>query len=209
MSEKEKYWSRYADNFEDLNNYVVGKSDMNIILKKVSELKKLKNTLELGCGNGTYSIALANNVDKLLATDFSDEMVNVTKSRLQSFSNITVEKANCFVLPYATNSFDTIFMANLLHIVSEPEKVITESKRVLKSGGKIIVLDLGMEGMTIFNKIGMIYRYLKTYGKPPVTSQKLTLKKIKNMLENENSTIIEATLLGNKTKATFVSAIAN
>ena len=57
--EKEKYWSKFADDFEELNNYVVGKSDMDIILNELSKQKNLGNTLELACGSGTYSELLA------------------------------------------------------------------------------------------------------------------------------------------------------
>lgn len=117
MIQKEIYWSRFADDFEERNNYVIGKADLDAMLAKLSKLKELKNVLELGCGNGTYSRIIAKNADQLLATDFSDEMANASEVRLKSISNITVEKANCFNLPYADNSFDTIFMANLLHIV--------------------------------------------------------------------------------------------
>ena len=207
----ETYWSRFANDFEERNNYVVGKSDMRIILNEVSKQKGLKSTLELGCGNGTYSKELAKNADKLLATDFSDEMINIAKSKLQSFSNIKVEKADCFNLQYSENNFDTLFMANLLHIIPNPEKAIIESKRVLKKSGKIIVIDLGMEGMTIFNKAGMLYRYLKTYGKPPSKKQGqiLTVKKIRIILENIGFKIKEAKIIGNKSKAAFVSATVN
>lgn len=207
--EKEKYWSRFADDFEELNNYVVGKSDMDVILNKLSKQKDLKNILELGCGNGTYSKMLAKEADKLLATDFSEEMVNAAKTRLNSISNIKVENANCFNPPYPDNNFDTVFMANLLHIIPEPEKAIAESKRVLKNqGGRIIVIDFTPEGMIFFNKLGLVYRYLKTYGKPPSKrqGQNLTVKKIREMLENTGFKIEETKLIGNKVKAVFIIA---
>ena len=206
--EKEKYWSRFADDFEERNNYVVGKSDMTIILNELSKQKGIKNTLELGCGNGTYSKVLAKEADNLLATDFSEEMINAAKSRLKSITNIKVENANCFNLPYPDDSFDTVFMANLLHIIPEPEKAVIESKRVLKKSGRIIVIDFTPEGMTFFNKLGLVYRYLKTYGKPSSErqGQNLTVKKIREMLESNSFKIEEAKLIGNKVKAVFIIA---
>ena len=211
MTEKETYWSRFAEDFEERNNYVVGKSDMEVILNKLSKQKDLKNTLELGCGNGTYSKVLAKEADNLLSTDFSEEMVNAAKGRLKSIANIKVEKANCFNLPYPDNNFDTVFMANLLHIIPEPEKAIAESKRVLKKSGRIIVIDFTPEGMTFFNKLGLVYRYLKTYGKPPSKrqGQNLTIKKMRIMLESTGFKIEEAKLIGNKLKAIFINATVN
>ncbi len=98
MMEKEVYWSRFADDFEEKSNYVVGQADVDILLNKLAEQKDLKMTLELGCGSGTYSKVLARAASELYATDFSDEMVSAAQSRLEAFPNIRVEKENCFEL---------------------------------------------------------------------------------------------------------------
>ncbi|MCD4665537.1 MAG: hypothetical protein K8R68_09705, partial [Bacteroidales bacterium] len=80
--------------------------------------------------------------------------------------------------------------------------------RVLKKSGRIIVIDFTPEGMTFFNKLGLVYRYLKTYGKPSSErqGQNLTVKKIREMLESNSFKIEEAKLIGNKVKAVFIIA---
>ena len=201
--EKEQYWSKFADDFEERNNYVVGSEDIDIIFDEVKQQKDLKNVLELGCGNGTYSKVLITEATQLIATDFSDEMVNAATSRLKTFENIKVEKADCFNLPYSDSSFDTVFMANLLHIIPEPEKAILECKRVLRKGGKIIIVSFTTEGMSIINKISMVYRYLKTYGKPPACAQNLTVNKVEEMLVNNGLKVEGSKIIGNKVKAVF------
>ena len=152
--EKETYWSKFADDLEERTNYVVGKNDIEIIESFVSEQKALGKTLEVGCGNGTYSKILILEAENLTATDFSDEMVAVAKERLKGVENVSVEKANCFNLSYPDSSFNTVFMANLLHIIREPEKAVAEGKRVLKKNGRLIVISFTTEGMTFFNKLG-------------------------------------------------------
>ncbi len=204
--QKENYWSRYAGDFEERNNYVVGLKDTSMILSEVSKLKNLKNVLELGCGNGTYSKVLADNSETLLATDYSDEMVEACKYRLNAYSNIKVEKANCFDLKYKDNSFDTVFMANLLHIVPEPEKVIPQINRVLKKDGNLIILSFTTQGVTFLNKLKMIYRYLRTYGKPSPYARTLYLKKVEKMLFEQGLEIKSSQLLGKKMKAIFINA---
>lgn len=206
MEEKETYWSRFADDFEERNTYVIGKSDMDIILNEVSYQKALGKTLELACGNGTYSRVLSKNADTLTATDFSDEMLEASKVRLKNLENVCVEKANAFDLKYPENSFDTVFLANLLHIIPCPGNVIEQVKKVLKLQGKIIVLDFGSEGMNLFNKLGMFFRYLKTYGKPPKNGTLLTTKSISSLLENAGFKIEKAILAGKKIKAAYIIA---
>lgn len=171
--------------------------------------KTLGRTLELGCGNGTYSEILIREAEHLTATDFSDEMVAVTKKRLQGIGNISVEKANCFSLSYPDSSFDTVFMANLLHVIPESDKAVSEGKRVLKKNGRLIIISFTTEGMTFFNKLGMIYRYLKTYGKSSPTAQTIKVQETREMLISCGFTVEQATLIGKKSKAIFLTAIAN
>lgn len=206
MNKKENYWSRFAADFEERNNYVVGKADIDLSLKKVATLEKLGHTLELGCGNGTYSRILAPNAATLLATDLSDEMVEVTKIRLKAFNNVKVEQADCFHLRYPDNSFDTVFMANLIHIVPAPEKAIGECKRVLKKDGALVVLSYTQQGMTFCHKIGLIYRYFKTYGKPPQGGRNFGLEDAADLLKSYQFDITGAKLIGKKTKAFFIKA---
>lgn len=201
---KEVYWSRFADNFAESSSYVVGRKDMQTILSAVSLIKELGHTLELACGNGTYSAVLAPNAIKLVATDFSDKMVNASKERLKAYRNILVEKADGFSLPFKDEIFDTVFMANLLHVIDGPEAVIAQACRVLKRGGRIVTLDLTMTGMRFFHKAGMVYRYFKTYGKPPLSSRNLSPSQIHYMLA-ENGLIVEhSELIGLKSKAAFI-----
>jgi len=203
---RERYWSRFASDFEERNNYVVGKDDMNLVFKEISRLKKLGSTLELASGNGTYSRILNKNSESLIATDFSIEMVEESKRRMPSSDSLTIEQADAFNLSYPDSSFDTLFLANLLHVVSSPEKIIEEGKRVLKNGGQIIIVDFTMDGVSFFNKLSLIFRYLKTYGKPSKEGQNLTLSNIEEMLIESKFNIRDARLIGNDMKAVLVIA---
>ncbi len=207
MTEKETYWSRFADDFEEKSNYVVGKNDMDIILKKLAGQKDLKKALELGCGNGTYSKVIARQALKLYATDFSDEMVNAARTRLTSMANVVVEKQDCFHHSYEDSSFDTVFMANLLHIIPEPEKAVREANRVLRTGGSIIVISYTMDGMKLKHKAGMILRYMKTWGKPSPHARTLKLDGTCHMLSKQGFEITQSRLLGVKSKAIFIRGV--
>ncbi len=58
MQDKEVFWSRFANDFEKRNTYVIGEQDMHIVLNKVSKFSSLGNVLELGCGDGVYTSIL-------------------------------------------------------------------------------------------------------------------------------------------------------
>ena len=203
---KETYWSRFADDFEERNIYVVGKENIEAIQKALADLAVSGKVLELGCGNGTYSKTLAQTAKQVFATDFSDEMVATSTKQLKSFDNILVKKENCFSLSFSDATFDCVVMINLLHVIAEPEKAIRESKRVLKNNGDIIIVGFTTENLSFLSKLGIIYRYLKTYGKPPKTAQALPLQKACSLLENNNFTVKDARLIGNSVKAICIKA---
>lgn len=203
---KEVYWSRFASDFEEKNNYVVGKHNMKALLYKVSECQNLGKVLELGCGNGTYTRALLDNADHITTTDFSDEMIKEAKVRLKKYDNIHVEKANCFSLQYEDHSFDTVFMANLLHIIPDHDLAIKEASRVLKRNGQLIILSFTVEQMSTIQIMKMMYRYIKTYGKPSPHAKKLFIKDFSNSLEDLGFCIQYADILGNDMKALFIKA---
>lgn len=204
--EKETYWSRFAKDFEERNLYVVGKKDTALVHREVSKLTELQKVLELGCGNGTYSKILENNATELTATDFSDEMVAASAKRLANYGKITVAKADCCNLPFANASYDTIFMANLLHVIADPAKALKESRRVLKKDGRLVILSFTSEAVGIISKIMMIYRYLKVYGKPSPHSRTLTVNMAEQMLVKNGFTVSESRLIGDKMKAIFIVA---
>jgi len=204
--EKEMYWSRFANDFEERNNYVAGVKSINAIKDELFQLNLKGQVLELGCGNGTYSKILSQTADKVTATDYSEEMVSASKERLRSIQNICVEQQNCFSLTYPNTSFDAIVMVNLLHVIENPEKVIDECKRVLKPSGILVVISFTTEGMSRLAKLGLLYRYLRTYGKPPTNAVHLSIKKTCQIVKANEFEVIASNLIGHSSKALFVTA---
>ena len=206
---KNKDWSAFASDFEERSAYVVGKADLDITGIELEKLKDFGNVLELGCGTGVYTYSLAAGAETVLATDISKEMVETASARYIGENKIKVEQADCFRLLYPSAAFDTVFMANLLHVVPNPEEVITEAARVLKSGGRIIVSSLTTSGMNFFDKMCMGFRYLKTWGKPPKGGTVLTVNRVAGMLENNGFSINDGRLIGERSKSVFVTAVKN
>jgi ubiquinone/menaquinone biosynthesis C-methylase UbiE len=201
---KEKDWSAFAADFERRSAYVVGRADLDRIGEKLAEQEDLGNSLELGCGTGVYTGILADKSERVTATDISEDMVAAAAARLKERPEIVVEPADCFSLPYTDAAFDTVFMANLLHVVPQPRKVIEESQRVLKRGGRIIVASLTANGMRFFDKMRMGFRYLKTWGKPPVGGTILTVPKVAEMMGSCGFSRIDGVLIGQRAKSVFV-----
>lgn len=203
----EKDWSVNAKNFDELQRYIVGEETENQIKNQLASLNNLGNVLELGCGNGKLTVSIAPNSKHITATDISQEMLQVAKARLTTFDNITVQQADCYATDYDDNSFDTLFMANLIHGIAKPEQALNEALRLLKPNGSLIILSYTKDGLTPLNKLKMIYRYLKVFGKPPQQGTSFGLKTLIDFINDHHFKVETANLLGNKqSKAMFVVA---
>ncbi len=206
MNYKEKYWSRFAGDFEKRNSYVIGGEDLDRVLEKVASQKDLKRVLEIGCGDGVFTKMLAPNSESVLATDLSEEMVKAASQRLSNLQNVRIEQADGFNLSYPEMSFDTVFIANLIHVVPYPELIIRECKKVLKSNGRLIILTYTNKEMKLKYRIGLIYRYLKTYGAPPEGVHNYRLKEAESFIKEQGFNVTESGLIGIRSKAIYISS---
>ncbi len=206
MKERRNKWAGMAGDFEKRVDYVAGKRNIEAIQETLAAQPLCGDVLELGCGNGTYSSNLASRADHLRVTDVSEQMLTVCRQRLGHLDNVTVEQQDCFSLSYPEGTFDAVVMVNLLHVIPEPEKALRESRRVLKDHGALIVVSFTTAGMRFHHKIGMIYRYLRAFGKPPAAARTLTPDGVRSMMEHEGFAVQDARLLGVTTKAVFVRA---
>ena len=96
-----------------------------------------KTVLELATGTGLIAKNIVRSAAHIEATDVSAEMIAEAKRGSQS-AKLHFSVQDMFHLPYADASFDVVIVANALHIVPEPEKALSEIRRVLKSGGILI-----------------------------------------------------------------------
>lgn len=112
------------------------------------------NVLEAGCGVGAQTIILARNspTANFTAIDRSEESLRVAKDRIasQGFTNVSIQQADIFKLPYEDNSFDHLFLCFVLEHLPNPIEALLCLRRVLKRGGTITVIE-GDHGSTYFH----------------------------------------------------------
>lgn len=122
--------------------------------KFLLNLDNTKIVLDIGCGYGAITTTIAPHVKKIIAIDPDSERLLFTKKRAQlsGLKNIvTVNISNTKVLPFPSNSFDTIIINGVLEWVPTTVKgypnavqieFLKEVKRVLKPSGQVY---LGIE----------------------------------------------------------------
>jgi ubiquinone/menaquinone biosynthesis C-methylase UbiE len=105
--------------------------------------------LDIGCGTGTLTRDIAaalTNKKKSLCTglDAAEKMIEVAKRKAAGIPNIHFDAAIAEKLPYASGSFDAAVSTFFFHHIhfELKKKVLAETARVLKPGGRFIIVDV-------------------------------------------------------------------
>lgn len=97
---------------------------------------------DLGCGTGQASAALAPFVARVIAVDGSATMLQAARKRLSRFDNIELRRGDLEALPIDDARLDAATLMLVLHHVPEPWRALAEVSRVLKPGGRLLVVDM-------------------------------------------------------------------
>jgi len=202
---KEVYWNKFAHTFNEDQTYIVGISTQQGIIKRLSEEHDLGEVIEFGCGAGYFTKVIAKNATHITATDFSNEMLAMARAQLKDLQNVNFEKADCKKTTFPSGKFDTVFMANLIHVIENPSKTLKEGHRILKDDGSLLLVDYTMHGMRGFEKMKSGIRYLRKWGKPPSYFRgNLSPNEFKLIVESAGFKVNKAQVIGNKINAIYL-----
>lgn len=99
---------------------------------------------DLGAGEGTVSQLLARRAKRVIAVDNSEKMVEFGSelARSHGVKNLEYRLGDLESLPIAKGEVDVALFSQSLHHAPHPATALAEAYRVLKPGGRVLVLDL-------------------------------------------------------------------
>ena len=105
--------------------------------------------LDVACGTGDFSVALAGRSKNVRITgvDLSDGMLEGGRKKIAALgleSRIRLQKGDCEALEFADGSFDGVCVGFGVRNFEHLEQGLMEMRRVLKPGGKLVVLELSV-----------------------------------------------------------------
>jgi ArsR family transcriptional regulator len=97
---------------------------------------------DLGCGTGQMSAALAPFVGHVIGVDSSGAMLQAARRRLQAFPNLELRRGELEALPIDDRRLDAATIMLVLHHLPEPARALADVHRVLKPGGRLVMVDM-------------------------------------------------------------------
>jgi ubiquinone/menaquinone biosynthesis C-methylase UbiE len=115
------------------------------ILQKL-KLRENMIAADFGCGSGGWTLPLAKILKrgKVFAFDILEEPLSALSLKAKTDKIYNLEMRKCDVeekVPLLSGTVDLVLMTNLLFEVKNKKKVLEEGKRILKEGGKILIVD--------------------------------------------------------------------
>lgn len=115
--------------------------------------------LDAACGTGAFALAAAGRGTRVHASDFSPNMVERAKSKASAsnLDNITFSVSDIREIDFPAKTFDLAIAGNVLHLLEQPERALSELQRVTRPGGTIAL-------PTYINAEARNKRFLKLIG---------------------------------------------
>jgi len=100
------------------------------------------DALDIGCGTGFLSLELASRGHRVVGIDFAPSMIVEARKKAREHQlGIGFEVADAEQLPFPAASFDIVVSRHLLWTLPNPHSAMDEWIRVLRPGGRLIVID--------------------------------------------------------------------
>jgi ubiquinone/menaquinone biosynthesis C-methylase UbiE/DNA-binding transcriptional ArsR family regulator len=136
----EAFFASAAQEWDDLRTSLFGqRADLSALLALFDPTWTVG---DLGCGTGTIAAAIAPHVAFVHAIDASSAMLSAARERLTGTANVIVSSGELEKLPLDDASLDVAIMLLVLHHVAEPARALAEVHRVLKPGGRLLIVDM-------------------------------------------------------------------
>ncbi len=98
---------------------------------------------DLGCGTGQLTETVAPYVRQVIAVDASTDMLDAARARLDgATTNVEFRKGELESLPVGDNELDVAVLSLVLHYSPAPPKALSEAARVIRPGGRVLVVDM-------------------------------------------------------------------
>ena len=157
-------FSDIASKYDFLNHFLsvnIDKRWRKKVLDSLGEVIHDHNSLilDVACGTGDLSLELKIHGNaKVIGTDFCRPMLEIAKDKTQKSKEIIqYVEADGLNLSFADEHFDAVTIAFGLRNFSNWQKGLVEFRRILKSGGKLVVLEFSAPVIPIFRQIFNFY----------------------------------------------------
>jgi ArsR family transcriptional regulator len=127
---------------DDLERYYSPGRTWQSLALGVAALLELGDVLDVGSGDGAAAAQIAPYCRSLTLLDTNPRAIEAARERMARHDHVRTQVADAHALPFPAESFDTVLVFHTLTYAENPGKALAECARVLRAGGKLVLLCL-------------------------------------------------------------------
>lgn len=157
-------FDQIAFRYDFLNRFLSGGIDVSWRKRAISELKEIQPRKVLDVATGTADVAIMTwkylHPEKIIGIDISEGMLNLGRQKIDKLllsKQIELLKGDSEAINFPNETFDAITVAFGVRNFENLEKGLSEMFRVLKPGGKVVILEFSKPRKTGFKTLYNFY----------------------------------------------------
>jgi len=137
------YFRSHAVEWDRIRKLHVADEAVEEAIRAALSDKPFRSLLDLGTGTGRMLELFGKEIERGLGLDLSLDMLLLARDRLEraGFRHCSVRQGDIYDLPLGNDSFDVVILHQVLHFLDDGARAIREAARVLRPGGRLLVVD--------------------------------------------------------------------
>jgi ubiquinone/menaquinone biosynthesis C-methylase UbiE len=137
------YFRAHAAEWDRIRKLHVADAAVEEAIRAALSEKPFRSLLDLGTGTGRMLELFGREIERGLGLDLSLDMLLLARDRLEraGLKHCSVRQGDIYDLPLGNDSFDVVILHQVLHFLDDGARAIREAARVLRPGGRLLVVD--------------------------------------------------------------------
>jgi ubiquinone/menaquinone biosynthesis C-methylase UbiE/DNA-binding transcriptional ArsR family regulator len=139
----QNYFRRHAAEWDRIRKLHVADAAVEAAIGSALADAPIRSLLDLGTGTGRMLELFGNDIERGLGLDLSLDMLTLARARLDraGLKHCSVRHGDIYDLALSRDSFDVAIIHQVLHFLDDSARAIREAARVLRPGGRLLVVD--------------------------------------------------------------------
>lgn len=137
------YFARHASEWDAIRALHMPEAVVETAMLERFGPARFRQLVDLGTGTGRMLEVFARQADSAIGFDINREMLSHARARLAAanLAHVQVRQGDLFDLPLADGAADGAVLHQVLHFLDEPQRAIAEAGRILRAGGRLLIVD--------------------------------------------------------------------
>jgi len=137
------YFRTHAAEWDRIRKLHVSDAAVEEAIRSALAAHPFRSLLDLGTGTGRMLELFGREIERGLGLDLSLDMLLLARDRLEraGLKHCSVRQGDLYDLPLANASFDVVILHQVLHFLEDGGRAVKEAARVLRPGGRLLVVD--------------------------------------------------------------------